>query len=95
MNKASGLIITCSLLLAGSVLSFTNYVQGPNPNVLIQERINEKMTFDHNQALYNDKANTEIRAKNLVEKKTEKKDQEKKIVEEAQDQTKGQILIKF
>jgi len=87
--------MACSLLLAASVLSFTNYVQGPNPNVLMQQRINEKMTFDYNQALYNDKANTRIRAKDLVEKRTEKKDIEKKKVEEAQDQTKGQVLIKF
>ena len=89
------MVIACSLFLAVSVLSFTNYIQGPNPNVLILERANEKVIFDYNQALYNDKANTDIRAKSLVdeEKKTEK--QEKKTVEETQDKTKGQILVKF
>lgn len=89
------MVITISLLLAGSISGFADYIQGPTPSILMQERLNEKMTFDYNQALYNDKANTQIRAKNLIEKKIEKKDLEKKKVEEAQDQTKGQILMRF
>jgi hypothetical protein len=88
-------VITCSLWLAGTASGFTDYVQGPGPNVLMQERLNQKMVFDYHQALYNDKANTKIRADNLIEKKAVKKDQEKTKVEEIQDQTKGQILIKF
>ena len=89
------MVLTGFLLLTGPVLGFADYIQGPGPNVLMQERINQKMVFDYNQALYNDRENTGIRAKELVEKKLEKKDQDKKKVEEIQDQTKGQILIKF
>lgn len=88
-------VITCSLLLAGTVLGFTDYVQGTIPNALMQERLDQKMVFDQHQAVYKDKANTKIRAEDLIERNGIKRDQEKKKVEEAQDQTKGQILIKF
>jgi hypothetical protein len=89
------MVITCSLWLAGTVAGFTDYVQGPGPNILMQERLNQKMVFDYHQAIYNDNANTKIRAEDLIEKKDIKKNQDKKRVEEIQDQTKGQILVKF
>jgi|GEM_PF-1731132 len=89
------MVIACSLWLSGTVPGFTEYVQGQDPNVLTQERMNQKMVFDHNQALYNDNANTQNRAKDLVDKKIEKNNLEKEKVDEIQGQTKGQVLIKF
>lgn len=84
-----------SLLLAVSVLGFTNYQQAPDPNILANERADEKAVFDYHQGIYNDKANTAIRAKDSAgnEEMTDK--QEKQKVEETQDKTKGQILVKF
>jgi hypothetical protein len=89
------MITMCSLVLAFSIFGFTNDNQAPNPNVLMEDRVNQKVEFDHNQALYNDKANTEIRDKKLVRKEIKAQDLEKKKVEEEQDKTKGQFLIKF
>jgi hypothetical protein len=88
-------VMTCCILLAVSVLGFTYGQQGPAPNILANQRANEKATFDAHQAIYNDKANKQIRAKSLVDKKKETDQQEKNKVEKTQDKTKGQLLWKF
>jgi hypothetical protein len=89
------MFVICPVLLAISVLGFTDYQQGPDSNILANERADEKATFDYHQSIYNDKENTAIRAKSLVEAEKKTDQQEKKKVEKIQDQTKGQILVKF
>jgi hypothetical protein len=89
------MLVMSTVFLTVSVLGFTNYQQAPDPNILANERANEKATFDYNQGIYNDKTNTENRAKGLVNKEAKADKQEKKSVEEEQDKTKGQILVKF
>lgn len=87
--------MVCPVLLAVSVLGFTDYQQAPDPSILAKQRANEKATFDYHQRVYNNKANTQIRAKNLVDNEQKTKQQEKKNVEAGQDKTKGQFLWKF
>jgi len=86
----------CSIVLAFSVFGFTNDNQGLfNPPVTVQQRVNEKAVFDHDQILYNDRTNKAFRDDKLIKNEIKDKDQDKKKVEEDQDKTKGQILIKF
>jgi hypothetical protein len=92
-NKITRVLYT--VLLAASVLGFINYPQRPQPNILSDERADQKVTFDYHQAIYNNKANSQARTKTLLDKKEKEQKQEKQIVEETQDQTKGQILLKF
>ena len=84
-----------STLLAVSVLGFNNYQQVPEPNILAHERADQKATFDYHQRVYNNKANTQIRAEKLVAKEEKTDKQENLKIEETQDKTKGQILMKF
>jgi len=65
------------------------------PAISAQEGAKEKVTFDHHQAIYNDKANSQLRAKEVVAKDVDAEQIEKKKVEDAQDRTKGQVLLKF
>ena len=85
----------CSGLIVASVLSFADDQQGASSPSSPGERANEKATFDHSQGVYNDKANKDIRAKNLVEKKIENNEQNNKKVQDEQDVNKGQVILKF
>ena len=93
------LIPIYGVLLAVSVLGFTfdsdPNMLVPNPNVLVNERVAQKATFDYNEGLYNSKANTEMRAKNLVYKDQAAQKQEKRADKEMQSETTGQVLFRF
>ena len=93
--KNKTMVITYFLLLTFSILSIANAQQGLDPNILVNERANEKATFDYHQGIYNDKANKQLRAKAVVAKERKTDRQENKEIEETQDKTKGQILVKF
>ena len=76
------MIIVCSGLLAISALSFADDKQDTAPQATAGELAKEKATFNHNQDTYNDKANKNIRAKKLVDKKLKSKEKNIKKVQD-------------
>jgi len=83
------------VLLAGVVSGFAYSDQQPAPSALKVQRADQKAIFDRDQKLYNDKGNKSIRAHDRAETKIKLNDQENKKVQKEQDQTKGQILVRF
>jgi hypothetical protein len=77
------IMMMCFGLFAFSVLSFADDKQVTGPPASARESAKEKATFNHNEGIYNDKANKNIRAKQVVEKRIKsnkvnnKKDQNK------------------
>jgi len=82
-------------LFMNYVLSFADDVQVINPKESTGQLAHDKATFNHDQKIYNDKANKDIRAKQRVEKKVEKNEQFNKNQQDQQDVNKGQVVLKF
>jgi len=82
---AAIMVIMCCVLLSIPVLSFADDQQEVNSNALATERAGEKVTFNDNKALYNDKANKDSRAKESAEKDIKSNDQNNKKVQKEQD----------
>jgi hypothetical protein len=83
------MVIMCSGLLAISALSFADDTPVVAPVASAGELAKEKATFNHSKDIYNDKANKDIRAKQLVDKKLKSKVQDKKNVQDKQDEKNG------
>ena len=75
----------CFGLFAISVLSFADDKQVSAPPASALERTKEKATFNHNEGIYNDKANKDIRAKQAVEKKIKSDKPNNKKLQSQQD----------
>ena len=85
------MIIVCSGLLAISALSFADDKQETAPQATAGELAKEKATFNHNQDIYNDKANKNIRAEKLGDKKSKSKARDKKKVQDEQEKKNGLV----
>ena len=85
------MIIVCSGLFFISALSFADDKQVTTSQATAGEQAKEKATFNHNQDIYNDKANKNIRAKKLVDKKLKSKVQDKKKVQDEQEKKNGLV----
>ncbi len=79
------MVMMCSGLLAISALSFADDKKVTGPHALAGERADEKATFNHDQNIYNDKTNKDIRTKKSVEKKIKSNKQDNKKVQDQQD----------
>jgi hypothetical protein len=93
--KNKMMVIVLFGLMTISVLSFADDQPVTAPKASAGELVHEKATFNHDQAIYNDKANRNIRAKKLVAKKTKLNEQDNKKVQDQQDVNKGQFIVKF
>lgn len=85
MKNKIMIIMMCFGLFAISALSFADDKQVTDPHASAGERAKEKATFNHNEGIYNDKANKDIRAKKVVEKKKKSNRQNNKKVQDKQD----------
>ena len=75
----------CFALFAVPVLSFSDDKQATTPQATPGELAHEKVTFNHNQSLYNDKANKDIRGKESAVKKIKSNEQGNKKIQKEQD----------
>lgn len=93
--KYKTIVIICSLLLAMPVLSFAEELRCPNPEVspCVNAKANAK--FKRTRALFNNKTNKKIRAKELAEKKAAEAEAAKKKEEATQDKGEGQVKVQF
>jgi len=69
--------------------------QGANPSKTAYEQNQENAKFKRDEAVFNNKANTKIRAKKEAKREVADEVEAKKKVEEAQDKGEGQVKVKF
>jgi len=89
------MVIICWGLISVSVLSFADDKQGANPKESTGELAHDKVTFNKNQAVYDEQANKDFRARRSVQKKIKNNKQYNEKVQSEQDVNKGQIIVKF
>jgi len=87
-------IISCSLVSI-AYFSFAEDKQNADLHVSSVGRAQEKVVFDHKQAVYDDRANKDLRAQNIHAKKTIQNRQYNNKVQAQQDKDKGQFIVKF
>ena len=82
-------------MITVSALSFAEDQQVSIPKASPAELAQEQVTFNHNQGVYNDKANKVTRAKTSAAKKTKSNEQYLEKTQDQQDINKGQFIVKF
>lgn len=83
------MIMMCFGLFVIPALSLADDKQATIPQATAGEMVYEKAAFDHSKDIYNDKANKDIRAKKLVDKKLKSKELNKKKVQDEQEVKNG------
>jgi len=89
------LVIIIFGLLTVYVLSFADDVQKISPKESAGQLVHDKSVFNHDQGIYNDKANKDIRDQQRVAQKTATNEQFNKKLQDQQDINKGQVIVKF
>lgn len=83
------MVILCCGLIAVSGLSFADDKQVAGPPETPLQLAHDKVIFDHDQAIYNDTANKNIRANKLAQKKIKSNERANKKVQKLHDANGG------
>ena len=86
------ILMMCFLLLATLAFTFAEKKKDRGPRMPAAEYAKENEAFKRNRAIFNNEANTEIRAKSLAEKASA---EEKMRMEAIDDKGEGQVKVKF
>ena len=89
------MFLLCLGFMAVSALSFADDKLLTAPKESAGELAVDKAVFNHDQGVYNDKANKDIRTQVKKAKKTEINKQYNFKVQSQQDVNKGQFIVKF
>jgi hypothetical protein len=83
---------TMVLICSGSIIISTlSFAQVAGSQATAGELAAQKATFNQSLSIYNNRANKEIRAKELVDKKAKSKAQDKKRVQNEQEEKNGLV----